>query len=83
MERIRGARERLAEHGPTASRSDGDFGRILDDCEWPSVATASRYFEVNAGWTPASDGLPGRLRALRLPDPRVEPRFEDFKPFET
>jgi len=22
-----------------------------------------------------------RLRAYRLPDPRVEPRFEDFEPF--
>ena len=25
---------------------------ILDDCRWPSVATAVRYFEVNAGWQP-------------------------------
>jgi predicted O-methyltransferase YrrM len=23
---------------------------ILDDCQWPSVATAVRYFEVNSGW---------------------------------
>jgi predicted O-methyltransferase YrrM len=55
---------------------------ILDDCEWPSVAIAARYYEVNADWTSAPGGLGGRLRALRLPDPTVEPRFEDFKPFE-
>jgi predicted O-methyltransferase YrrM len=23
---------------------------VLDDCQWPSVATAVRYFEVNTGW---------------------------------
>ncbi len=55
---------------------------ILDDCDWPSVATAVHYYEVNAGWTPATHELPSRLRAFRLPDPRVEPRFEDFEPFE-
>ena len=54
---------------------------ILDDCDWPSVATAVHYYEVNAGWTPATHELPSRLRAFRLPDPRVEPRFEDFEPF--
>ncbi len=25
---------------------------VLDDCQWPSVATAARYFEVNTGWEP-------------------------------
>jgi predicted O-methyltransferase YrrM len=54
---------------------------VLDDCEWPSVATALRYFEINAGWQAEPVGLPPRLRAFRLPDPRLEPRFEDFKPF--
>lgn len=54
---------------------------VLDDCQWPSVATAVRYFEVNAGWQPEAIGQPTRLRALRLPDPRVEPSFEDFEPF--
>ncbi len=54
---------------------------VLDDCDWPSVATALRYFEVNAGWRPEPRGLLPRLRAFRLPDPRVEPRFEDFSPF--
>jgi Methyltransferase domain len=54
---------------------------ILDDCQWSSVATAARYFEVNAGWQPQRMEQEGRLRAYRLPNPRVEPRFEDFQPF--
>jgi predicted O-methyltransferase YrrM len=54
---------------------------VLDDCEWPSVATAVRYYELNAGWTPATHRLSSRLRTFRLPDPRVEPSFEDFEPF--
>lgn len=54
---------------------------ILDDCQWPSVATAVCYFEVNTGWQPETIGQRTRLRAFRLPDPRVEPSFEDFKPF--
>jgi len=54
---------------------------ILDDCEWPSVATAVRYFELNAGWQAETISAPTRLRAFRLPDPRVEHAFEDFKPF--
>jgi predicted O-methyltransferase YrrM len=53
----------------------------LDDCDWPSVATAARYFELNAGWTPHSIGVPTRLRAFRLPNERFEPGFQDFKPF--
>ncbi len=54
---------------------------VLDDCQWPSVATAVRYFEVNTGWRPEAIGHPTRLRAFRLPDPRVEPNFEAFQPF--
>ena len=54
---------------------------VLDDCRWPSVATAVRYFERNTGWRPEPIGRPTRLRAFRLPDPRVEPAFEDFEPF--
>jgi predicted O-methyltransferase YrrM len=55
---------------------------ILDDCQWPSVATAVMYFEVNTGWRPEPiDGDRGRLRAYRLPDPPVEPSFEAFRPF--
>lgn len=54
---------------------------VLDDCDWPSVATALRYFEVNTGWQAETAGLPPRLRAFRLPGPRVEPRFEDFRAF--
>ena len=56
---------------------------VLDDCQWPSVATAVRYFEVNTGWRSQAISQPTRLRAFRLPDPRVEPSFESFKPFET
>jgi predicted O-methyltransferase YrrM len=55
---------------------------ILDDCQWPSVAAAVRYFELNTGWESVEIGEPTRLRALRLPDPRVEPSFEDFIPFQ-
>jgi predicted O-methyltransferase YrrM len=53
---------------------------ILDDCDWPSVTTAVRYFERNAAWQSAPL-RETRLRAYRLPDPPVEPRFEDFTPF--
>jgi predicted O-methyltransferase YrrM len=54
---------------------------ILDDCDLPSVATAVRYFELNTGWV--EDAIPSetRIRAYRLPDPPVEPRFDEFKPF--
>jgi predicted O-methyltransferase YrrM len=54
---------------------------VLDDCDWPSVATAVRYFELNTGWSPHPIGSPTRLRAFRLPSPRFEPAFEGFKPF--
>ena len=54
---------------------------ILDDCSYPSVATAARYFEVNAGWRPEPMPWPTRLRAFRLPKPRTEPSFKDFRPF--
>jgi predicted O-methyltransferase YrrM len=54
---------------------------LLDDCQWPSVATAVRYFELNTGWESQEIGGPTRLRAFRLPDPPVEPSFEDFTPF--
>ena len=54
---------------------------ILDDCSYPSVATAVRYFQVNAGWEPEPMPAPTRLRAFRLPNPRTEPAFESFKPF--
>jgi SAM-dependent methyltransferase/predicted O-methyltransferase YrrM len=54
---------------------------ILDDCEWPSVATAVRYFELNTGWEPYPLETTTRLRAYRLPDPLVEPTFESFAPF--
>lgn len=54
---------------------------ILDDCSYPSVATAVRYFEVNTGWQPEPMQAPSRLRAFRLPNPCTEPNFESFKPF--
>jgi predicted O-methyltransferase YrrM len=54
---------------------------ILDDCNFSSVATAVRYFEVNTGWEPEPIARPTRLRAFRLPDPRTEPDFKSFKPF--
>ena len=54
---------------------------ILDDCGWPSVATAARYFEVNTGWRPEPTAAMSRLRAYRLPDPPVEATFEHFTAF--
>ena len=54
---------------------------MLDDCNWPSVATAVRYFELNARWQPEMIEERTRLRANRLPEPQFEPSFEDFKPF--
>jgi predicted O-methyltransferase YrrM len=55
---------------------------ILDDCQWPSVATAARYFELNTSWQPEPIAQSTRLRAYRLPNPRIEPSFEHFEPFE-
>jgi len=52
---------------------------ILDDAEWPSVAAALRYFDLNLGWQPVD--IAGRLTARRLPNEIVEPVFTDFKPF--
>jgi hypothetical protein len=52
----------------------------LDDCDLPSVATAVRYFEINTGWQAEQTPSPP-IRAYRLPDPPVEPSFEEFKPF--
>lgn len=54
---------------------------VLDDRDLPSVATAVDYFERNTGWV--RDAIPSetRLRAYRLPDPPVEPSYDDFKPF--
>ena len=54
---------------------------VLDDCGWPSVATAVRYFELNVGWRPLTMPASTRLSAYRMPDHRMEPRFEDFQPF--
>jgi len=52
---------------------------VLDDAEWPSVATALRYFDLNLGWRPLA--TPGRLTVRELPDGPFEPAFTDFKPF--
>ena len=54
---------------------------VLDDCDYASVATAVRYFEVNTGWVREPVEGSRRLRAYRLPDPRLEPSFEAFRPF--
>jgi predicted O-methyltransferase YrrM len=55
---------------------------ILDDCEWPSVGTAVGYFESNSGWRRHPLDGETRLRAYRLPDPRVEPTFDSFVAFD-
>jgi len=54
---------------------------ILDDCNYLSVATAARYFELNTGWQPEHIERPTRLRAFRLPTLRTEPSFKSFRPF--
>jgi hypothetical protein len=56
---------------------------ILDDYWLPGVATAARYFETNLGWRPhaLTTGTPGRVLALRLPDPPVTPSFKELTPF--
>lgn len=54
---------------------------ILDDCEWPPVATAARYFELNTGWSPQVLDVGTRLRAYRLPNSRSEPAFDSFVAF--
>ncbi len=54
---------------------------VMDDCDWPSVATAARYFEVNLGWERVPISTVTRLRAFRLPDPKPQPQFTDFKAF--
>jgi predicted O-methyltransferase YrrM len=54
---------------------------VLDDCCWSSVTTAVRYFELNTGWQAEPTAAETRLRAYRLPKPRVEPSFESFEPF--
>ena len=52
---------------------------ILDDAEWPSVATALRYYDTNLGWQ--REPLASRLEARRLPTTREEPAFTSFRPF--
>ena len=52
---------------------------ILDDTEWPSVATALRYYDVNLDWQPVHIG--GRLAGRRMPDVNHEPPFSEFKLF--
>jgi predicted O-methyltransferase YrrM len=54
---------------------------VLDDCQWPAVATATRYFELNVGWRPVVTRASTRLRAFRVADPRTEPAFTEFTPF--
>ena len=52
---------------------------VLDDVEWPSVASALAYFDLNLGWKPIDLGR--RLAGRRLPDQLTEPEFADFRPF--
>jgi predicted O-methyltransferase YrrM len=54
---------------------------VLDDCSWLSVATAARYFENNTGWQREPINSETRLRAFRVPNPKIEASFEAFKPF--
>ena len=73
-------RRKLAEVGRARSAVKAISTVSIPD-RWPSVATAVRYFEVNAGWRPEATDQTTRLRAYRLPDPRIESGFESFEPF--
>jgi hypothetical protein len=72
---VREMRLRLVEVGPSGS------GTTATSSDWPSVATAVRYFELNTGGQAQPFPRPTRLRAFRLPEPRQEPTFETFTPF--
>jgi len=52
---------------------------ILDDANWPSVAAALRYFDLNLGWRTVP--MAGRLTARQVPHEPFEPAFTEFKPF--
>ena len=54
---------------------------VLDDCQWPSVATAVRYFEVNTDWLFHEIGQPTRSARVPVTRPPREPGFESFRPF--
>lgn len=54
---------------------------ILDDCDWPSVATAAHYFETNTGWQREPIDGQTRLLAYRLPLDWTDESFECFRPF--
>jgi predicted O-methyltransferase YrrM len=53
---------------------------VLDDCHWPSVGTALRYFTTNAGWAEHPIGLPTRLRAARVSQNRDRSEPDEFAP---
>ena len=53
---------------------------VLDDCHWPSVGTALRYFTTNAGWAEHPIGRPTRLRAARVGRARDRSRPDEFGP---
>jgi len=52
---------------------------VLDDALAPPVRAAARYYERNLGWTVHTETP--RCKALRLPDPAVEPPFGEFRSF--
>ncbi len=70
---------------------------IMDDIWAPSVRAAARYYEQNLGWIAIPDAFASgtlwridtglaaeaapRCRAFRLPDPPLEPAFEEFRAF--
>lgn len=43
---------------------------ILDDCQWPSVSTAVRYFQLDVGWPPVP--VPGSTQHIPPADRPVE-----------
>jgi len=55
---------------------------VLDDCQYPSVSKAVRYFILNRGWV-LLDVVPtgSRLSAFRVPTSPVVATFEDFQDF--
>ena len=77
---IREIRRKLAIDGPQRVRAPGDFAKVTlpeRDCD----AIRDLLIAERPGIVIEIGLAPGRLRALRLPDPPVEPGFKELTPF--
>ena len=83
-------RRRLAEDGPREARADGDFDRVSvpdgdGDVLRDILLGEDARVVIEIGLAYGSSALAiaegTRLRAYRLPNPKVGPSFECFEPF--